>query len=147
MATRLDLVRARSAADAALAQAALHGLLISVAVVDAEGHDVITVRADGASWFTADVARAKARTASAFDRESSDLAALKSTFPELMELIAVQLPFRVTSLPGGVPLRRHGTLVGAVGVSGAQPDQDLDCAKAAASLVSENDSTDAGQAE
>lgn len=130
-----DLVGVRAAVDAALERAAASGLRVSVAVVDRFGHDLAVVRADGATWFTAGIARAKARTAATFGRPSADLAGLQADHPEVFSLAADQLPFRPTTLPGGLPLLRDGSVVGAVGVSGASPEQDVRCAEAALAVL------------
>ncbi len=131
MAQELRLDRARVAVEAALARAARDDLRVSVAVVDAMGRDVLVVRGDGATWFTPEVARCKARTAAAFRRDSAALAGLRDSYPEVLALAGDQLPFRPTTLPGGILLELGGEIVGAVGVSGATPAQDVMCAEAA----------------
>ncbi|MFF0815309.1 heme-binding protein [Rhodococcus sp. NPDC003318] len=130
MDTELDLGRARAAVDAALAAAAAQNKRISVAVVDHRGHDVLVVRGDGAAWFTTGVARAKAATTALMGVASGNLAGLRADYPELLELIAAQTAQPVTTLPGGIPVRAEGTVVGAVGVSGASPDEDAAYAEA-----------------
>jgi uncharacterized protein GlcG (DUF336 family) len=39
--------------------------------------------------------------------------------------------------PGGLPLIANGTLIGAVGVSGGAPSQDLDIAEAAVAALAD----------
>lgn len=131
MAQEPGLDRARVAVEAAFARAAEDGLRVSVALVDAMGRDVLVVRSDGATWFTPEVARCKARTAAAFKRDSATLAGLNEAYPEVFALAGDQLPFRPTTLPGGILLELDGEIVGAVGVSGATPAQDVSCAEAA----------------
>lgn len=121
----LGLKTARTIVAAAQAAAGADGKSISVAVVDDHGRDVLVERMDGASWFTAGVARAKAATAAAMRRPTADLGSLREAYPELVQLIAGQLAQPFTSLPGGVPLLVDGTLVGAVAVSGATPEGDV----------------------
>jgi glc operon protein GlcG len=134
--TRLDRETAERIARAALTEAAARGLSVSVAVVDERGHDVVVVRGDGAAWFTPSVARAKAATAVAMGSATADLAALRETYPELFDLISSQVAHPLTSLPGGLPVLSGDELLGAVGVSGAHPDDDVACAAAAAAAVS-----------
>ncbi|MGY1815719.1 GlcG/HbpS family heme-binding protein [Blastococcus sp. SYSU D00820] len=122
------LDRVRAAVDAALAEAARSGLGVSLAVVDGLGHDLVVVRGDGAAWFTAGIARSKARTAVAFGRPSADVSGLREAYPDVFDLAAEQLPFRPTTLPGGLPIVIGGRPVAAVGVSGATPEEDLRCA-------------------
>ncbi|MFD4295361.1 heme-binding protein [Rhodococcus sp. NPDC058505] len=131
----LNLVRARAAVDAAFAAAAQQDKRVSVVVVDDRGHDVLAARSDGAPWFTAGVARAKAATAAAMGAASGDLAGLKVAHPELLELIGAQAAHPMTTLPGGVPIRLAGTVVGAIGVSGAEPDEDAAYARAGYAAV------------
>ncbi|MEV8633773.1 heme-binding protein [Streptosporangium sp. NPDC051023] len=130
MARELTLALARVAVEAALTRATQDGLRVSVAVVDALGRDVLVVRSDGATWFTPEVARSKARTAAAFRRDSASLAGLKESYPEVFTLAGDQVPFRPTTLPGGILLELDGEIVGAIGVSGATPAQDVLCAEA-----------------
>ncbi|MGW0040267.1 heme-binding protein [Rhodococcus sp. NPDC003348] len=130
MENELDSTRARAAAEAALAAAQQDGKRISVAVVDHRGHDVLVVRGDGAPWFTAGVARAKAATAALMGAASGDLAGLRAAHPELIDLIGGQTAQPMTTLAGGVPVRLAGVVVGGIGVSGADPDEDVAFARA-----------------
>lgn len=58
----LGLATSRRIAEAVLDAARRDGQSVSVAVVDNQGHDLVVLRDDSA-WFTAGVARAKARIA------------------------------------------------------------------------------------
>ena len=131
--TEPTLETARNVAEATLAHASHLGIKVSVCVVDSRGHELVTLRADGANWFTAEVARAKARTAAALRRDSGALDGLKGSYPELFRLIGGQLPFEPTTLPGGVV--HTGETAWAVGVSGATPEQDVACARAGLSAA------------
>lgn len=42
---------------------------------------------------------------------------------------------RLTVYPGGVPILAEGDVVGAVGVSGGEGDQDADCARSGVSSI------------
>lgn len=128
---RLGLDGARVILDAALDAARAAGVRVSCCVVDGAADELAGMRMDGAAWFTLDVARSKARTAARMGVDSGDLADLKADYPELVTLIDGLLPFDVTALPGGVVIRDRESVVGAVGVSGAHPDQDVAVAKAA----------------
>lgn len=108
------------------------GLRLSAAVVDERGLEVALVRMDGASWFTPAVARTKAATAAWFARPSADLAAMRGAHPEVFRIAGRQLPQPPTDLPGGLPVYdATGALIGALGVSGATPEQDVATARAA----------------
>jgi len=101
---------------------------LSVAVVDETGSLVNFTRQSGGAGLTVDAAILKARTALQARAPTSDLTA------DMSDATArdIYLLLHVTTMPGGVPLmRQDGSLRGAVGVSGAQPDQDAACAAAA----------------
>lgn len=133
----LTAALARTAADAALHTAHDLGAAISVAVVDARGHDLLVVRSDKATWFTAGVARTKAATAAAMGASTRELGPVSEAYPELLPLVSQQLTHTVTTLPGGVPLRIAGVVVGAIGVSGAHPDVDEQCAQSGAGSLAD----------
>ena len=133
--------RADSLVQSALQLASDRGLRVSVAVVDERGFDVLVARGDGATWFTPDVARTKARTAAAFGRPSASLGQLREAYPELFDLVGAGLAFTPTTLPGGVPIEVGGELLGGLGVSGAAPDEDVEIARAALDVLSEDSGT------
>jgi uncharacterized protein GlcG (DUF336 family) len=131
----LNHATADAALRAALTYAADLGLVVSVAVMDHLGIDVALGRADGATWFTPEVARVKARTAASFRRSSASLADMKAQHPELCTVVAATLAWTPTTLPGGVPLMVDEELHGAVGVSGAHPDDDVRVAEHAVAVA------------
>ncbi|QCQ93282.1 heme-binding protein [Rhodococcus sp. SGAir0479] len=128
---RLDLAAARHAVEVALEAARRAGNRVSVAVVDTRGHDILVVRDDGAAWFTAGVARAKAATAALVGIPTTAYSGLADAHPALAELIDAQTRQSLTTLPGGLPVVVDGEVVGGLGVSGAQPEQDVEYAQAA----------------
>ncbi|MGW1023905.1 GlcG/HbpS family heme-binding protein [Streptomyces sp. NPDC002577] len=132
---QLPHTEADHALRAALVAAAEEGLRVSVAVVDDRGFDVAVARGDGAKWFTPEVARAKARTAVSFGAPTASLAAMKEQYPELFSLIGEQLPSTPTTLPGGLPLVDEGMVIGAIGVSGARPEDDVRIAETGAAAL------------
>lgn len=127
----LTRARAEALAHSVLESASLRGLRVSVAVVDPRGFDLIVLRGDGSTWFTPEVARTKARTAASFGRPSASLAQMRTAYPDLFDLVSASLPFSATTLPGGLPIEVDGQLIGGLGVSGAQPAEDVDLAQAA----------------
>lgn len=129
------MATAETALRAAMEYAAGAGLRVSVAVVDHRGVDVALRRADGATWFTPEVARAKARTAATFGRSSASVGQMKEDHPELYGLVVSTLAWTATTLPGGLPLVNDGQTLGAVGVSGAHPDDDVRAAQYAVDAV------------
>lgn len=127
----MDLSHAQSALAAVIAHATGLGVAVSCSVVDGAGNEVLTARMPGAASFTPHIARTKARTAVAMRMDSADVAGLAATYPDLIPAIDEQMPFTITTLGGGVLLKAGNAVLGAIGVSGATPDQDIECARAA----------------
>lgn len=126
----LTLEVARAMVAAAEAWARQEGLSVTVAVVDPGGNLVLLSRMDGIHVGTVEVATAKARAAALFNKPTSVFAdGLASGATGLLSLPGM-LP-----LPGGVPVHCEGVLVGAVGVSGAAPQQDAEMAGRAAAVA------------
>ena len=130
----LTSARAREAIDRGFAKARELGFQVAVVVVDDAGHLVAAQRMDGALWITPEIARAKANAAAGFRASTQDLeerfVGARSLFASnVAGLDAYQFVFG----RGAVPLLENGTVVGAVGVSGAVPaDNDHAIATAAA---------------
>jgi glc operon protein GlcG len=122
------LTAARSAVEAESFNAA-------VVVVDAAGNDLAVARSEASSSFTADVARGKARTAARFGRPSVDVDGLAERFPDVFAIATETVGLRAVTLDGGVPLRRAGVVVGAIGVSGGTPEADRRCADSGAAAL------------
>jgi glc operon protein GlcG len=102
---------------------------LSIVVVDATGAIVAAKRQDGAPPASLDAALLKARTAT---RTSAPTAALTQLVAQDQPTRDVFLVLGLTGIPGGIPLAgADSQIVGAVGVSGAQPDQDASCAQRA----------------
>ena len=103
----------------------------NIAVVDAGGNLVSHIRMDGAWIGSVDVAINKAFTARAFDLPTADLAADSQPGGQFYG-IEQSNEGRVVIFAGGIPLKRDGQVVGAVGVSGGDGEQDTTVAEAAA---------------
>ena len=103
----------------------------NIAVVDAGGNLVSHVRMDGAWIGSVDIAINKAFTARAFDLPTADLAADSQPGGQFYGIEQTN-EGRVVIFAGGVPLKRDGQVVGAVGVSGGDGEQDTKVAEAAA---------------
>jgi uncharacterized protein GlcG (DUF336 family) len=103
----------------------------NIAVVDAGGNLVSHIRMDGAWIGSVDVAINKAFTARAFDLPTADLAAESQPGGQFYG-IQESNKGRIMIFAGGIPLKRDGVVVGAVGVSGGDGDQDTAVAEAAA---------------
>jgi len=107
------------------------GQPMNIAVVDGGGNLLAHVRMDGAWIGSIDVAINKAFTARAFDIATAQLAALSQPKQPFFGIQASN-GGRVMIFAGGVPLKRDGQIVGAVGVSGGKGEQDEAVAEAAA---------------
>ena len=109
------------------------GVAMMIVVVDSSGVEKAGERMDGNSQASPTLAPLKAQTANAFRTATHDLAAGVTGDPARLASIASAPGF--TLLGGGVPLRSGGAVIGAVGVGGGSPAQDVDVAQAAAAAL------------
>src|SRR2546427_7559 len=116
--------------DAAHARAGQIGIRVTVAVVDEGGLLLALARMDGAPPISAQIAEGKACGAALWHRDGASLAQVAQDRPAFFE--AVGRMVRVPIMPGlgSALIRRRDAVLGAVGVSGAKSEQDLDCAEA-----------------
>lgn len=105
------------------------GKAMGVAVVDRAGNVILAVRMDGASPVALQLAIDKAFTAAAFNAPTDAWGEVTSPGGADWGLTSA-LAGRIVVLAGGLPLRAGGELVGAIGVSGAAPAVDRQCANA-----------------
>ena len=126
----LTLEEAQQVIARAQARATDSGIRVTVAVVDEGGLLVALSRMDGAPPLSPQVAEAKAVGAAMLYRDGAGLADLARDRPGFFS-VADRL-VRVPIVPGlgSVLIRRDGKVLGAVGVSGGKPEQDLECAEA-----------------
>jgi glc operon protein GlcG len=126
----LNLQDANELIGRAHAKAAELGIRVTVAVVDEGAHLIALSRMDGAAPLTPQVAEAKAVGAAMLHRDGASLGELAKDRPGFFN-VADRL-VRVPIVPGlgSVLIKREGKVLGAVGVSGGRPEQDLECAEA-----------------
>jgi uncharacterized protein GlcG (DUF336 family) len=126
----LDLHETNELISRAHAKAAELGIRVTVAVVDEGAHLVALARMDGAAPLTPQIAEAKAVGAAMLHRDGASLGELAKDRPGFFS-VADRL-VRVPIVPGlgSVLIKRDGRVLGAVGVSGGRPEQDLECAEA-----------------
>jgi len=126
----LTLEEAQQVIVRAQARATESGIRVTVAVVDEGGLLIALARMDGAPPLSPQVAEAKAVGAAMLYRDGAGLADLAKERPGFFS-VADRL-VRVPIVPGlgSVLIRRDGKVLGAVGVSGGKPEQDLECAEA-----------------
>lgn len=127
----ITLADARRIITAAEQKAAEIGQPMNIAVVDAGGNLVAHVRMDNAWIGSVDISIKKAWTARAFDIETKQLAELSQSGDQFFGIHASN-DGRVMIFAGGVPLKKGGQVVGAVGVSGGLGKQDQAVAEAGA---------------
>ncbi|HXC78753.1 MAG TPA: heme-binding protein [Candidatus Acidoferrum sp.] len=126
----LNLQRAQTVIDKAHAKASQLGIKVTVAIVDEGGHLVALSRMDGAIPLSPQLAEAKAVGAAMFGRDGEALAKMAQDRPGFFS--AADRLVRVPLIPGlgSALIVDDGRTIGAVGVSGGRPDQDLECAQA-----------------
>ncbi len=125
---------ARRVIAAAEVKAAELGQPMNIAVADSGGNLVAHVRMDGAWIGSVDISIKKAYTARAFDIATKDLAAHSQSGGQFFGIHASN-DGRIMIFAGGIPLRRDGKVVGAVGVSGGSGEQDHAVAEAGAAAL------------
>ncbi|MEW6319946.1 MAG: heme-binding protein [Acidobacteriota bacterium] len=117
----LDQAGASRLAALAAAEARARNAGGAIAIVDAGGHLLRLDRLDGTFPAAATVATEKARTAATFERPTRDFENAVKNGRHALLGVAVMTP-----LQGGVPVAINGTVVGAIGVSGAHSAQEDD---------------------
>ena len=136
----LELREARHMVMAAIAKAEEIGVLESVCVVDAGGHPIALERMDGARITGPQIAWNKAFTASGHKR-STHLFNTAPNGPALPgnEAFGIQWSFegRFAVFVGGYPIVVDGEVVGGVGLSGGNGEQDTACGVAALAALAE----------
>ncbi len=133
-ALKLERAEARAMVEAAIAKAAEIGVLETVCVVDDGGFPIALDRMDGARITGPQIAWNKAFTASGHKR-STHLFNAPPNGPALPgnEAFGIQLSFegRFAVFVGGFPVVVNGEVVGGVGLSGGNGEQDTKCGLAA----------------
>ncbi len=129
-AIKLELREARHVVNAAIRKAAELGVLETVCVVDEGGHPLVLERMDGARITGPQIAWNKAFTASGHKR-STHLFNQPPHGPGLPgnEAFGIQFSFegRFAAFVGGYPIVVDGEVVGGVGLSGGNGEQDTAC--------------------
>jgi uncharacterized protein GlcG (DUF336 family) len=126
----LDLVNARSIIAAGERKAIEMGIAYNIAVVDAGGGLIAQIRMDGAWLGSVDIAIKKAWTARAFDTSTDDLSHWAQSGQQGFGLNTTN-DSKVVIFGGGIPIKRDGVVIGAVGASGGSVKQDIEVAQAA----------------
>lgn len=124
---RLEQREARLMVDAAIAKSKEIGVLETVCVVDEGGYPIVLERMDGARITGAQIAWNKAFTAAGHKR-STHLFTKAPNGPALPgnEAFGIQLSFegRFAAFVGGYPIVVNGEVIGGIGLSGGNGEQD-----------------------
>lgn len=132
--TTLTSAAALKAVQAALAAGSARGVAVVAAVVDASGHLLATVRADGAFVTSVTIAQDKAYTAAIFKVTTDQMRDRLQNNQVLLEGIA-RRP-NIVLFGGGVPIVENGVVIGGLGVSGGSEDDDREFAAAGLAALS-----------
>lgn len=133
----IDLATARSMAEAAEDTAKKANVHVGIAIVDANGDLVLSIRMDGASDKAVTSCQGKARAALLFGMPTKQLqdsiAAGKTVEAKL-----TAPPSGATELTpwqGGLPIIRDGKVIGGIGVGGSPSPEDEKIAQAGIDAV------------
>lgn len=131
---KLELREARAMVAAATAQAAALNVPETVCIVDDGGHPILIERMDGARLTGPQIAWNKAFTAAGHKR-STHLFNTPPNGPALPgnEAFGIQWSFdgKFATFVGGFPVVVNGEVIGGVGLSGGNGEQDTACGVAA----------------
>ncbi len=128
---RMTLDIAGKIVDAALAEGRKRGFMpLSVAVLDAGGHLVAFKREDGSGILRFDIAFGKAWGALGMGFGSRELFNRTQANPTFMAALSAVSGGRLVPVPSGVLILSEGAVIGAVGISGDNSDNDESCALA-----------------
>src|SRR6476661_3559018 len=127
----VTLADARRVIAAAEKKSVELGQPMNIAVADGGGNIVAHVRMDNAWIGSIDISQKKAYTSRAFDIATKDLATHSQSGSQFFGIHASN-DGKIMIFAGGIPLKRDGKVVGAVGVSGGSGDQDHAVATAGA---------------
>ena len=130
----LSLQDAKRMLAAGEARAQQIGIPYNIAVVDAGGNLLVFSRQDGALISSIDLAIHKAFTARACDISTRDLAEFAQPGKPLYG-IQWSNSGKIVIFGGGLPIRRKGIVIGAIGASAGTVEQDIAVAEAAAEAI------------
>ena len=95
---------------------------ITLSIVDVGGHLLALRRTEGSSFFGIEVSKKKAITASQLKVPTHVLADIGQKLPELQK--AFDKDVNIVTIAGGFPIVVDGNIVGGIGISGGDFNQD-----------------------
>jgi uncharacterized protein GlcG (DUF336 family) len=127
----ITLNEARRIITAAEKKAQEIGQPMNIAVVDEGGNLISHARMDDAWIGSIDISIKKAYTSRAFNISTKDLATHSQSGGQFFGIHASN-DGKIMIFAGGIPLKRGGKVIGAIGVSGGSGEQDHTVASAGA---------------
>jgi uncharacterized protein GlcG (DUF336 family) len=127
----IRLEDARTIIAAAEKKAQEIGQPMNIAVADEGGNLISHVRMDGAWLGSIDISIKKAYTSRAFNIATKDLAEHAQSGGQFFGIHASN-DGKIMIFAGGIPIKKEGKVVGAIGVSGGSGEQDHAVAEAGA---------------
>jgi uncharacterized protein GlcG (DUF336 family) len=122
-----SLEQARKAVAAAMAEAIKIKVPMAVAVVDTAGQLVAFERTDNTQTASIAVAQDKAVSSAMYRRPTETFQDALAGGGAGLRMLTLR---NANGVKGGIPLSVDGKIIGAIGVSGGNVDQDAQCAKA-----------------
>lgn len=107
---------------------------MNIAIVDEGGNLIAFERMENAWLGSIDIAQKKAWTSRAFDITTKDLGANSQSGDQFFGIHASN-DGKVMIFAGGIPLKKDGKVIGAIGVSGGSGVQDHSVAEAGAAAL------------
>ena len=129
MVAAIPLEQATDMIDAAEQHAEGIGVPSVVTVANAEGNLIAQHRMDGAWLPSVSISRNKAYTAAGLEMPTHELAEACEPGNSLYGLQTTD-DGRIVIFGGGFPLEHDGEVIGAIGSSGGQVDEDMEVARA-----------------
>lgn len=126
---RLSSADAQILIDGAEAKAQEMGLAACIAVTDESGFLIAFKRMDGGKPLSTTLAQDKAHTA-AISHRTTQFYNERNVPGQLLFGIHTAAAGRFSTVGGGINVAVDGQLVGAIGISGGAPEQDIACAEA-----------------
>ncbi len=134
MSDSVSLIEARAIIVAATKKAEELGQPMNIAVVCAGGYLLAFERMPHAWLGSVDIAQKKAWTSRAFDLDTKSLGENSQSGDQFFGIHASN-DGKVMIFAGGIPLKREGKVIGAIGVSGGSGVQDHAVAEAGAGAL------------
>lgn len=129
---------AHAAVAGGIAKASEMGWRMNLAIVDRGGNLMAFLKNEDAPLHSTGLAIDKAYTSLSFNMPSRDWnQVLKASSEEVRRGIVTR--DRLVVFGGGLPIRKNGALLGAIGASGGMENQDEICVRAALTAIGADD--------